>query len=235
MTFNDGGQDRALTLDANTPVVRHVSSSDAPLKIANGSNAPLVAMIETSYMPAEPGAKAQATSDGFTITRQGWRIESGKAPEKIEVRDGVLQVKQGDLIEETAEVVNPEDRTHIAISIPLAAGFEPLNPNLATAPAEAQPSIAPTLPPTWVAFGDDRVFYADDFAAEGNLPLRLCLRAQTAGAYTQPPAIVAAMYKKGLRATSAGREWKLGNRRITAMRAQTLSPEERVDRRSRVG
>jgi hypothetical protein len=68
-------------------------------------------------MPAEPGAKAQATSDGFTITRQGWRIESGKAPEKIEVRDGVLQVKQGGLIEETAEVVNPEDRTHIAISI----------------------------------------------------------------------------------------------------------------------
>ena len=84
VTFNDGGQDRALTLDANTPVVRHVSSSDAPLKIANGSNAPLVAMIETRYMPAEPGAKAQATSDGFTITRQGWRVESGKAPEKIE-------------------------------------------------------------------------------------------------------------------------------------------------------
>ena len=57
VTFNDGGQDRALTLDANTPVVRHVSSSDAPLKIANGSNAPLVAMIETSYMPAEPRRK----------------------------------------------------------------------------------------------------------------------------------------------------------------------------------
>ena len=210
VTFNDGGQDRALTLDANTPVVRHVSSSDAPLKIANGSNAPLVAMIETSYMPAEPGAKAQATSDGFTITRQGWRIESGKAPEKIEVRDGVLQVKQGDLIEETAEVVNPEDRTHIAISIPLAAGFEPLNPNLATAPAEAQPSIAPTLPPTWVAFGDDRVFYAYDSLPKGTYRFAFRLRAQTAGAYTQPPALVEAMYKKGLRATSAGARVEIG-------------------------
>ena len=61
VTFSDGGQDRALTLDANTPVVRHVSSNDAPLKIANGSNAPLVAMIETRYMPAEPGS--QGSSD----------------------------------------------------------------------------------------------------------------------------------------------------------------------------
>ncbi|PPC85820.1 MAG: hypothetical protein CTY36_18455, partial [Methylocystis sp.] len=141
---------------------------------------------------------------------KGWRIDSGKAPEKIEARDGVLQVKLGDLIEETAEVVNPEDRTHIAISIPLAAGFEPLNPNIATAPAEAQPSIAPTLPPTWVAFGDDRVFYAYDSLPKGTYRFAFRLRAQTAGAYTQPPALVAAMYKKGLRATSAGAKVEIG-------------------------
>ena len=79
-----------------------------------------------------------------------------------------MQVKSGDVIEETAELVNPEDRTHVAISLPLAAGFEPLNPNLATAPAEAQPSIAPTLPPTWISFGDDRVFYAYDSLPKGN-------------------------------------------------------------------
>jgi len=210
VTFNDGGQDRALTLDANSPVVRHVSKSDAPLKIANGSNAPLVAMIETRYTPAEPGAKAQPTSDGFTITRQSWRIESGKAPQKIEFSDGVLQVKQGDLIEETAEVVNPEDRTHIAISIPLAAGYEPLNPNIATAPAEAQPSFAPTLQPSWVSFGDDRVFYAYDSLPKGTYRFAFRLRAQTAGAYTQPSALVGAMYKKGLRATSAGARVEIG-------------------------
>ncbi len=208
--FNDGGQDRALTLDANNPVLRHVSRSDAPLKIANGSNAPLVAIIETSYTPAEPGAKAQPTSGGFTIVRQSWRIESGKVPEKIESRDGVLQMKQGDLIEETAEVVNPEDRTHIAISIPLAAGYEPVNPNIATAPAEAQPSFAPTLQPSWVSFGDDRVFYAYDSLPKGTYRFAFRLRAQTAGAYTQPPALVEAMYKKGLRATSAGARVEVG-------------------------
>jgi uncharacterized protein YfaS (alpha-2-macroglobulin family) len=167
-------------------------------------------MIETSYTPAEPGAKAQPTSDGFTITRQSWRVESGKPPVKIELLDGVLQVKQGDLVEETAEVVNPEDRTHIAISIPLAAGFEPLNPNIATAPAEAQPSFAPTLQPSWVSFGDDRVFYAYDSLPKGTYRFAFRLRAQTAGAYTQPPALVDAMYKKGLRATSAGARVEIG-------------------------
>ena len=210
MTFNDGGQDRALTLDANTPVVRHVSSSDAPLKIANGSNAPLVAMIETRYMPTEPGAKAQATSDGFTITRQGWRIESGKAPEKIEVREGVLQVKQGDLIEETAEVVNPEDRTHIAISIPLAAGFEPLNPNLATAPPKRSPRWRRRCNrhgSLWAMTGCSTLM---NLLPKGTYRFAFRLRAQTAGAYTQPPAIVAAIHKKGLRATSAGARVEIG-------------------------
>ncbi|MEF3365689.1 MG2 domain-containing protein [Methylocystis sp. 9N] len=209
ITLNDG-EKHALTIDANNPVARHVTQSDGALTIANASNAPLVAMVETRYMPAEPGAKAQPSSDGFAITRQSWRVESGKAPEKIELSDGALRVKQGDVIEETAEIVNPEDRTHIAISIPLAAGFEPLNPNIATAPAEAQPSSAPTLQPTWVSYGDDRVFYAYDSLPKGTYRFAFRLRAQTAGAYTQPPALVEAMYKKGLRATSAGTRVEIG-------------------------
>ena len=66
--------------------------------------------------------------------------------------DGAIHLSAGDVVEETAELVNPEDRTHVAISLPLAAGLEPLNPNLATAPAEATPSAGPTLAPTFVSF-----------------------------------------------------------------------------------
>ena len=72
-----------------------------------------------------------------------------RRPKLEPAASGVIALKQGDVIEETAELVNPEDRTHVAISLPLAAGFEPLNPNIATAPREAQPSTAPTLAPTW--------------------------------------------------------------------------------------
>jgi len=203
--FKQGdAEGQTLTIDANNPVARHVSEDDAPLAISNTSNAPLIALIETRYLPAEAGAKAQATSEGFAITRQSWRVKNGAAPEKLEATDGVLRVKQGDVIEETAEVVNPEDRTYVAISLPLAAGYEPLNPNIATAPAEAQPSSAPTLAPTWVSFGDDRVFYAYDSLPKGNYRFAFRLRAQTAGAYTQPPALAETMYKKDLRGASAG-------------------------------
>ena len=104
--------------------------------------------------------------------------------------------------------------------LPLAAGFEPLNPNIATAPAEAQPSTAPTLAPTWVSFGDDRVFYAYDSLPKGNYRFAFRVRAQTAGAFTQPPALVEAMYKKGLRATSAGAA--RGDREMSAAHLRLL-------------
>jgi hypothetical protein len=204
VSFAQGAAPQSVTIDANNPVARHVTDVDAPLTIANTSNAPLVALIETSYMRAEPGAQAPATSEGFVVTRQSWRVKNGQAPEKLDATNGVVHVTQGDVIEETAEIVNPEDRTYVAISLPLAAGYEPLNPNIATAPAEAQPSRAPTLAPTWVSYGDDRVLYAYDSLPKGNYRFAFRVKAQTAGAYTQPSAMAETMYKKGLRGESAG-------------------------------
>jgi hypothetical protein len=201
-----GGAPQSVTIDANNPVARHKSEEPSALSIANGSNAPLIALIETRYEPTEPGAKAQAKSEGFALTRQSWRIKGAKsAPELIAPgEDGAIKLSVGDVIEETAELVNPEDRTHVAISLPIAAGFEPLNPNIATAPAEAQPSSAPTLAPTSVSFGDDRVFYAYDSLPKGNYRFAYRLRAQTSGAFTEPPGLVETMYKKGVQGLSAG-------------------------------
>ena len=119
-------------------------------------------------------------------------------------------MKQGDLIEETAEVVNPEDRTHVAISIPLAAGFEPLNPNLATAPAEAQPRLRRRCRRLGRPLATTACSTPTIRLPKGTYRFAFRLRAQTAGAYTQPPALVEAMYKKGLRATSAGARVEIG-------------------------
>lgn len=201
---SQGGAAQRAVIDANTPLARHVDDSAAPLVIANASNAPLIVLVETRYVPAESGALAQPVSEGFAITRESWRVRSGAAPEKLEASGGVFHVAQGEVIEETAEVVNPEDRAHVAISLPLAAGYEPLNPNIATAPAEAQPSRGPTLEPSWVSYGDDRVFYAYDSLPKGNYRFAFRLRAQTAGVYAQPPALVETMYKKGVQGASAG-------------------------------
>jgi len=206
ISLTQGGAARAVTIDANNPIARHVGDENAPLAIANKSNAPLVALVETQYQPAQPGAEAQGTSEGFALTRQSWRVKDAKTPpEKLDADDGgTIRVKAGDTVEEVAELVNPEDRTHVVISLPLPAGFEPLNPNIATAPAEAQPSSGPTLAPTWVSFGDDRVLYAYDFLPKGNYRFLFRARAQTTGVFTQPPGVVETMYKKGVRATSAG-------------------------------
>ncbi|QGM46768.1 alpha-2-macroglobulin [Methylocystis heyeri] len=204
VTFASGEASKEAIIEANQPVARHVDASAAPLAIANSSNAPLIALIETSYVPQQPGALAEPVSEGFAITRGSWRIKSGAAPEKLEAQNAAIRASVGDVIEEIAEVVNPQDRTHVAISLPLAAGYEPLNPNIATAPAEAQPSSAPTLAPTWVSFGDDRVFYAYDFLPKGTYRFAFRLKAQTAGVYTEPPALVETMYRKGVRGSSAG-------------------------------
>jgi len=201
------GAPRALTLDANAPVAQEASDENAPLIIANKSNAPIVALVETRFEPAEPGFKAKAISEGFALTRELWRIPGGvAAPEKLEPdAAGVIRVHLGDVIEERAELVNPQDRTHVALSLPLAAGFEPLNPNIATAPREAQPSAEPTLAPSWASFGDEKIFYAYDALPKGNYRFFFRVKAQTSGAFTQPPGLAETMYNKGVQGLSDGR------------------------------
>ncbi|PWB83091.1 MAG: alpha-2-macroglobulin [Methylocystaceae bacterium] len=203
----ESGAPVAIVIDANSPVVRKAIDEPSALAIANKGAAPLVALVETRYEPVESGAKARPVSEGFALTRDILRVKRADAPlEKLSAgEDGVTKLSAGDVIEETAELVNPEDRTHVAISLPLPAGFEPLNPNLATSPAEAQPSSAPTLAPTSVSFGDDRVFYAYDVLPKGNYRFAFRARAQIAGAFTEPPGVVETMYKKGLQGVSAGR------------------------------
>ncbi|HEY8064376.1 MAG TPA: MG2 domain-containing protein [Methylosinus sp.] len=202
----EGAGPQTLTLDANNPVLRKTSEAPSALTIANRGTAPIVALVETRYEPEESGAKALPVSEGFALTREMSRVRKADAPlEKIAAETGVVTLAVGDVIEETAELVNPQDRTHVAISLPLPAGFEPLNPNLATSPAEAQPSSAPTLAPTSVSFGDDRVFYAYDSLPKGRYRFAFRAKAQTAGVFTEPPGVVETMYKKGLQAQSAGK------------------------------
>jgi hypothetical protein len=202
----EGAAAESVTLDANSPILRKTSDAPSALVIANRGTAPIVALIETRYEPRASGAEAAPVSEGFALTREILRVRKADAPpEKVVAKKGVVTLSVGDVIEETAELVNPQDRTHVAISLPLPAGFEPLNPNLATSPAEAQPSSAPTLTPTSVSFGDDRVFYAYDFLPKGTYRFAFRAKAQTVGVFTEPPGVVETMYKKGLQAESAGR------------------------------
>ena len=141
VTLSVGGVSQALALSGETPVVRAAANASGEGRIENRGNTALIALVDTRWKPVEPGARAQPISNGFVVTRESYRIPAQGAPERLSAdNDGAITFKVGDVVEEVIEIVSPEDRTHVAISLPLAAGMEPLNPNLANSPAEAAPS-----------------------------------------------------------------------------------------------
>jgi uncharacterized protein YfaS (alpha-2-macroglobulin family) len=206
VTLTRGGAAEEIVVNGDAPVARNVSTDPAELRIGNGGASSVIALVDTRYQPAEPGFRAQAVTQGFVLTRQSFRVRPGGAPpERLSAdADGAIRLNVGDVVEEAVELVNPEDRTHVAIVLPLAAGLDPLNPNLATAPAEAAPSAGPTLAPAWTSFADDRVFYTYDRLPKGNYRFVFRTRALIAGTFTQPPGEAETMYRTGVYGASAG-------------------------------
>jgi len=143
---------------------------------------------------------------GFVLTRARLRVPSGGGPMEVlsEGADGSVHLANGAIVEEVAELVNPEDRTMVALVLPIAAGLEPLNPALATAPAEAAPSAPATLAPTYTAFGDDAVLYVFETLPKGTYQFRFRAQAALPGSFTEPPATVETMYRAGITGASAG-------------------------------
>ena len=102
------------------------------------------------------------------------------------------------------KLVNSQDRAHVAIVIPIAAGMEPLNPALATAPPEAKPAGETTLAPSYVAFLDDRVAYFYDTLPKGTYQFAFRTKAHIAGTFIQPAAYAEMMYDGSINGNSSG-------------------------------
>jgi hypothetical protein len=171
-----------------------------------GASRPLVLAAETRYVLAEDGSRAASASNGFVVTRELFRIVDGAPPERIALSEPGITVPLaiGAIVEEHVQIVNPQERHHVAITAPLAAGLEPLNPALATAPREAAPSRPPTLAPTYVRFLDDAVAYFYDTLPAGTYDFRFRTRAVTPGSFIQPPAKSELMYDAAVRGNSNG-------------------------------
>ncbi|WP_243370723.1 alpha-2-macroglobulin [Microvirga solisilvae] len=195
-----------LVLKSDAPMLNREIDVPTHVTLKNDGKASVIALVDTRYQPSEPGSEAAPVVAGFVLTREAYRVArngSASASERLHERN--LQLNVGDVIEEIVELVNPEDRTHVIVRLPLAAGLEPLNPALATAPAEATPSEGPTLAPTSSSFQDDSVLYAYDTLPKGKYRFVFRTRAQIVGSFTQPPGEVEMMYKAGVYGASAGR------------------------------
>jgi uncharacterized protein YfaS (alpha-2-macroglobulin family) len=197
------------SIDADNPVIEARTVQEGPARIQNRGDIALAVLVDSAFTPAAPGAQAQPVQSGFVLSRTYYRVATGAAAsapmEKLEPgADGVLHLAPGDVVEEADEVVNPERRTQVAIRLPLAAGMEPLNPNIATAPTEAAPSAGPTILPSYASYGDDEVLFVYLEMPKGTTTLRFRMRAQVSGSFTAPAATAETMYRAGVSGATGG-------------------------------
>ncbi len=198
----------AGTLDRDHPLFQASTRASGAVHIQAGPG--VVALAATDYVPVQPGAEARPGQHGFVLTRTLFRVPSAQGnvqPPMTRLEpgtDGAIHLAVGDVVEELDELVNPEARAQVAVHLPLPAGLEPLNPALATATADAQPSALPTLAPSYASYGDDEVVAVWLQLAPGTYSLRTRMRATTPGSFTEPPALAEMLYQLGVSGSTAG-------------------------------
>jgi uncharacterized protein YfaS (alpha-2-macroglobulin family) len=204
-----GEETNALAIGPDAPVASLVSVRPEGGEVAldpDGTGS-VVVRVETTYTPEADGSHVAAQAEGFIVSRELLRQRGpGEPPDRIALAEPAQTVAfaVGEVVEEHAQVVNPADRFYVAIVVPLAAGMEPLNPNLATAPKEAKPAGSLTLAPTYVAFLDDSVSFYYNSLPKGTYDFYFRTRATIPGGFIQPPAQAELMYDGAVRGNGPG-------------------------------
>jgi uncharacterized protein YfaS (alpha-2-macroglobulin family) len=205
-----GGDVQKLGLSATQPLQRVVSTDGGAVKVtaltASATN-PVSVQNDLSWLPVPDGSHVAPAANGFVVTSESDKIDLSGGPSTktlLSQAAMTLSYRVGDVIEEHLQVVNPETRNYVAITVPLAAGMEPLDPALATAPPEAKPSSPPTLAPSYVAFLDDRVSYFYDTLPAGTYDFYFRTKAAVPGTFIQPAAQAVMMYDDAITGGGAG-------------------------------
>lgn len=170
-------------------------------------NGPIAVLSDTRYTPALDGSHVAAEANGFVVSREMLKILGADQPAQrfaIDAAASSFAFGVGDVVEHHIEVINPRDANHVAIVVPLAAGMEPLNPALATAPPEASPDGSDTLAAAYVAFTDDQMAYYYDALPKGSYHFYFRSRATIPGSYIQPAAYAEMMYDQTVNGHSNG-------------------------------
>ena len=174
------------------------------------------------------GSQEAPHAEGFVVSREVHQVQPGDVPAiktALDTAGKTITFKVGEIDEDRVELVNPLDRNHVAIVIPLAAGMEPLNPALATAPPEATPTGETTLAPSYVAFLDDHVAYFYDTLPKGTYRFDFRTRAQIPGTFIQPAAYAEMMYDGSVNGNSSGAHGRRSTRRRCAVDLPPLASE----------
>ena len=164
------------------------------------------ARLTLEYMPAASGDQVAGKNEGFVVERRIQIVqEDGKPPVVRPVKAGeALELEMGTIVEEHIRVVNPEGRHYVVVAAPFAAGFEPMNPNLATAPKAAKPAGTMTQEPAYAQYQDDRAIFYYDTLPKGTYDFYFRLKTSIAGSFVHPPAKAEMMYRETISGHSDG-------------------------------
>ena len=164
------------------------------------------ARLTLDYMPAASGDQVTGQNAGFVVERRIQIIQNEDEPPVVRpVKAGeAIELEMGTIVEEHIRVVNPEARHYVAVAAPFAAGFEPMNPNLATAPKAAKPVGTMTQEPAYAQYQDDQVVFYYDTLQKGTYDFYFRLKASIAGSFVHPPAKAEMMYRETVRGRSDG-------------------------------
>ncbi len=192
-----GGGVKQLRVGPDSPVAVLTETAGEPAQAVLAAGAgPVVLRSELGWIPAGRGSQVPAAVAGFVVSRELLQVLPDAPPLAIALQAPGAQVSLavGDVVEDHVQLASPVDRHYVAVVVPLAAGMEPLNPSLATAPPEARPRGVLTRPPTYAAYLDDRVAFYYDSLPKGSYDFYFRTRATTAGTFVQPAAYAEAMY-----------------------------------------
>jgi len=205
--LNDGdGKPKQFAV--KTAATAYFTNSKAGSVTPDGqsANRPFWVRLSRRYIPQALGGAAEPEQRGFAVKRDLFKIKKGAAPERVTIDKGgtTITVKSGAILEEHVQVVNPEERLFVAVTVPIAAGFEPLNPRLENASSDAVPTNKTTNGGDYSSFNDDRVVYFFERMPQGTYDFYFRSQAITEGEFSQPPARAEMMYQMNVFGAGAG-------------------------------
>lgn len=203
VALSEGG---TLELSDRTKVARSEIRSDRVQTAALDGAESVGAHVRYTYLPAAPGDRVEARGQGFVVDRSATLIPAdGSAHTHFDEECGKkVAVALGDILELHTSLLAKKDHFHVALVVPFAAGFEPLNPELKTAGPEARPSRRDSLTPTYVQRLDHEVRYYFTRLPKGSHGFHFRVRATCEGSYVHPAPWAEQMYHQEVRGRGVG-------------------------------
>ncbi|MBD3315722.1 MAG: hypothetical protein GF344_08045 [Chitinivibrionales bacterium] len=212
VTLTANGTTESLKTPDSTGVIKKTLAAEDYGEISyteNKGHDDIQVMLYERYLPRAKGGMVEAVQEGFAVKRRLIYVhENDSADTKVWIDSGGMThtVNLGATIEEHVQVSNPKTNHFVAVSIPLAAGFEYLNPELKTASKDFHPKGRTPDSGTYNTFLDDRIVYYFNRMEAGTYDFYFRVRATTSGTFTQPPAHAELMYQQDVFGHSPGTE-----------------------------